>query len=67
MKLLRNNHLFDYPEEENWDLVDSPKLAALARAIAREINEDFKSRSRLSVRPLRWALRRLAEAEENLL
>lgn len=64
MPLLRNQELWQFPEDENWNQVDSPKLQRLADELALAIREDLRSRTRLLTPGLRLALQYLAEVEE---
>lgn len=54
----------NFPEEFNWNLLDSPKCTVAAHKIVNAIREDFKTPERGLVRGLREALRIIAASCE---
>lgn len=53
-----------FPETFNWQLIDSPKLAALAEQIVRAIKYDLETETRQKVSGLRYALNEIAKLSQ---
>jgi len=63
MTILKTPELFDYPENADWERLDSVKMQQLAKMLVRDIFDDLRSRQRLITPGLRKALRRIEEVE----